>query len=175
MKLVKYLGLALITLIVLFFVIGFMLPSQWEAKAERSINAPANEIFALINTPKTWPTWSAWTQEKYPELQQSFSGPESGQGAKQRWHDGSMDGELTITNTQAPTKMNYDVAMNNGEFTMSCEINLAPKDAKTDTTWRCWGDVGTNPMGRIMMKMFKPMMEQDFADSLAGLERKLNP
>jgi len=82
-----------------------------------------------------------------------------------------LDGELTITDAKAPTHMRYDVAMNNGEFTMNCEINLTPVDGKTTTSWRCWGDVGSSPMGRIMMKMFRPMMEKDFADGLAGLER----
>ena len=151
---------------------GFMTPSEWRSEAEIEINAPISTVYEQVNTLKHWPTWTAWNPEVYPDLEISFSGPESGAGARYQWFDGAMHGELSIHDTLANETVYYTVTMDDGEFEMDCGFTFTD-GVNVGVQWACWGDAGANPVARLMMKFYEPMMRKDFEIGLQQLKAKL--
>ena len=165
--------LVLITALVAAILIGgFMTPAEWRSEATQEINAPINKVYDQVATLKNWPTWTAWTTESYPDMSMTFSGAESGEGARYQWFDGAMHGEVAIHAASANESINYTVVMDDGEFEMDCGFTFL--DGNTvQVQWACWGDAGSNPIARLMMKFYEPMMQKDFQIGLDQLKAKL--
>jgi uncharacterized protein YndB with AHSA1/START domain len=153
---------------------GFLTPSQWRSETSIEIQAPVSKVFEQLNTLKNWPTWTAWNSELYPELQIGFSGPESGEGARYQWFDGAMHGEVAIHQSIANESLRYSVTMDEGEFEMDCGFDLVD-GASVGVSWACWGESGNNPVARLMMKFYEPIMRKDFEIGLQQLKAKLEP
>lgn len=171
--LLKRAGIVFGSLIVLLLVIALLVDSKWTVKQSVRIQAPAEKIFPLIDTLRLWPTWTAWTQESYPDMTMEFSGPESGVGASESWNDGNMEGKIVITRSEPNRMMAYDLSMDNGTYTMRGEFTLAASSGETHVTWQVWGDSGSNLISRLMMLIYKPMMAAEFDQGLQKLKRKM--
>lgn len=167
--------LILVTALIAAVIIGgFLTPSQWRSEASTEIQAPVSSVFEQVNTLKNWPTWTAWNPETYPDLSISFSGPESGEGARYQWFDGAMHGEVAIHQVVGMESLRYTVTMDDGEFEMECGFDFVD-GAAVVVNWACWGDSGKNPVARLMMKFYEPLMRQDFELGLQQLKAKLEP
>lgn len=151
---------------------GFLTPSEWRSESSIEIEAPITDVYEQVNTLKHWPSWTAWNPEVYPDLQITFSGAESGPGARYQWFDGAMHGELAIHQAAANESITYTVTMDDGEFEMDCGFTFAD-GAAVSVQWACWGESGNNPVARLMMKFYEPMMRKDFERGLQQLKAKL--
>lgn len=151
---------------------GFMTPSAWRSEANIQIQAPLSTVYQQVNTLNQWPSWTAWNPEVYPDLSISFSGPESGVGARYQWFDGAMHGEVAIHAASINESINYTVTMDDGEFEMDCGFTFSD-GSPVSVQWACWGDSGSNPVARLMMKFYEPMMQKDFDIGLQQLKAKL--
>lgn len=166
-------SLILVTALIAAILIGgFMTPSEWRSEAKTQVSAPMNEVFEQVNTLSNWPSWTAWNPETHPELSISFSGEAAGRGARYQWFDGAMHGELVITESVPNQSIRYTVVMDDGEFEMDCGFEFTDGD-RVAVTWSCGGDSGSNPVARLMMKMYEPMMRKDFELGLQQLKVKL--
>lgn len=165
------LSLLIVTIIVaLIFIAGMATPARWEVSSVRAMNASPNQIATTVSTPTTWPEWTPWTEEKYPDMTRDFGGPSSGPGASMSWHDGSMAGTITMTESNSPLVVRYNLDLDSGRFLMECGFDIAPQGAGSQVTWFCRGDSGSNPIQRLMMKLlFAPMMRGDFDTGLENL------
>ena len=47
-----------------------------------TIDAPAEEIHAVVNRFREWPSWTAWNTERFPDLKMTYDGPAEGVGAR---------------------------------------------------------------------------------------------
>lgn len=148
---------------------GFMTSSEWRSEASNSIQAPVTQVFEQVDTPRNWPNWTPWNSETYPELSISYSGAESGVGARYQWFDGAMNGELYITQSVPNQTVQYTVVMDDGEFEMDCGFDFVDGQ-QVEVTWGCSGDSGANPVQRLMMKLYEPMMRRDFELGLQQLK-----
>src|SRR5688572_7103962 len=128
MKILKWIGVVVGILIALFVVVGLCLPSRYHVERSVVIDAPAEAIYPTISTPKTWPEWTAWTVEKYPDMKIAFSGPDSGKGAKYEWDAEAAGGhgELTLTYSDPAHGVKFDLNMNQGQFVATGGIGLEP-------------------------------------------------
>lgn len=166
-------SLIFVSLVVAGIVVaGMLTPASWEVSAVRAMNTAPRQVATTVATPKTWPTWTAWTSEKYPEMTREFAGPDTGTGASMSWHDGSMGGKITMTESPSPLAISYSLDMDNGRFLMDCGFDIAPQGAGSQVTWFCRGHSGSNPVQRLMMKLlFIPMMRADFNTGLEQLSK----
>ncbi len=103
----------LILILIAMAVIGLLAyvagkPEDFEIRRSIDINAPAEKIFAMINDLRMSQTWSAW-EKVDPGMQRSFSGPESGIGAKYAWSGNREIGEggMEIAESLPDTKVRY--------------------------------------------------------------------
>jgi uncharacterized protein YndB with AHSA1/START domain len=124
------LNLILIVLIVLVTIVLILAATKPDTfRIERSINikAPPEKIFPLIADFHQMNTWSAW-EKVDPAMKRSFTGAESGKGAKYAW-DGNKDigqGSMEILEATPSSRVLFKLdfykpfeAHNMAEFTLT--------------------------------------------------------
>ena len=109
-----------------------------ESHLERSItiNAPIEKVFKSVNTFKNIKEWSPWARMD-PNIIITYSGPESGLGAKYDWESedenigiGSQEILESRENEYVKTQMIFAIE---GDF--FAEFILKPVDDGTEVAW----------------------------------------
>ena len=109
MKFLKGLLIVLGVLVAAVIGVGFVLPSTAQLERSIEINSPLATVFVVRNIFKRFNDWSPW--KKYdPKAVNTFSGPESGIGAKRAWTsaetgDGSQETMVSPADRQNGIKM----------------------------------------------------------------------
>ena len=143
-------------------------------RAERRRQRAPEQVHPAVNRLKEWPTWTAWTVERFPDMQVSFSGPEEGVGAKYEWDGKSTgQGELELKTSDPAQGVTYDLAFDHGKMPSTGGLRFAPEGAGTKVTWYADGDLGWSPIGRCFGVMMDSMMGPDFEAGLAKLKKKV--
>ncbi len=156
---------------------GLLIEPRWTVERSAAVKATPEAVLAYVGELRHWNEWTVWTKEKYPDMTVEHPGPTSGVGAVQKWHDGSMEGEIEITEFRPDSHLEYALDMDRGRWQMNCRIAAV---AVTDTepgsvvTWSCAGDSGGNPVNRIMQKIFEPLIGEDFQNGLDRLARRFS-
>jgi hypothetical protein len=172
-KFLKALLMAPIALAALVFLVGYLLPSQWQVSRSIIINRPAQAIYPLVADFKHgWPQWSDFDYED-PDIQYNYSGPDLGAGASRSWISTKMgNGSQTITTADTATGVHFELKMENTKFGLNGNINFEPVDTGTKVTWTDSGNTGNNIFFRYMASMMDKMMGNTFERSLAKLKEK---
>jgi Polyketide cyclase / dehydrase and lipid transport len=174
MKILKTCALILLLLPVLLLFVSLFLPSRYRVVRSVSMNASANAVFNQINLLKSWPEWTAWTQTRYPDMQITFSGPDSGAGAAYNWVGKSTgQGTLMITRSEPAKGIGYELSFENGKFKSQGAIAIETLGDHLNVTWSNGGDLGANPIARYFGLMMDRRMGPDFELGLANLKRKV--
>lgn len=147
----------------LFLLVGYLLPSDWEADASRVIPAPVGEILPYLDSPEGWQRWTPW-----PENGVERSGPDHGEGARLSWDDPDIGaGSFTLGPT-SPNRVEYAVDVEDGAMLSQGVITLTPAHGGVRVDWHEQGDFGWNPlMGYWALSMSRVQS----AELAKGLER----
>lgn len=158
--------------IVLVLVGGaYLLPET--ATVTRSIEtaAPPAKVYAIVSSFKRGSEWSPWAA-KDPKMQQTFSGPEQGIGAKFAWKSevaevGSGTQEIVVAE---PDKRVETALEMDGMGRMKSAFVLEPAGTGTKITWSVVSAPTSNPIGRWMGLMMDSFVGPDFETGLANLK-----
>jgi hypothetical protein len=173
MKYLKWAGGIVLGLGVVFVVVGLLLPRRYHVERSITITAPPQRIFSFVNRLRDWPQWTAWTVERFPDMQVKFSGPEEGVGAHYEWDGESTGhGELKLTSSDPATGVAYDMAFDHGAMPCTGGIRFAAEGTGTKVTWFTDGDLGMNPINRYFGLMLDGMMGPDFQKGLENLKAR---
>ncbi len=173
MKILKWLGIGLGVLVLLFFVVGFCLPRKFHVERGLFINAPPKSVYAVISKLREWPTWTAWTKERYPDMKIEFSGAEEGVGARQTW-EGKSSGRGSIEIVKASPEEGIAYAFSFDGNPSTGGIGFFPGvDDGTLVTWYADGDLGMNPIARYFGLQMDRFMGPDFEQGLRNLKKKV--
>jgi uncharacterized protein YndB with AHSA1/START domain len=169
LKVLKY----LIGFIVLFLIAGFLLPSTYSAQRSTTINAPAEKIYPLIANNREWKRWTVWNQRD-PNMQITYSGPEQGAGAKWAWKSKSEgNGGMEFTAVEPNKRVAYSLQME-GMTPAPGDLTLTPASTGangTKVTWLMNGDAGMNPLYRWFGFFMDRLVGPDFEAGLANLKK----
>lgn len=166
LKIVKY----LIGLMVLLLAIGFLMPATYSAQRSIVINAPADKVFPLLTNVKEWKRWTVWNQRD-PNMQLIYSGPDSGVGAKLAWKSKSEgNGAMEFTAAEANKRLAYSLQME-GMTPAPGDITLTPAGNGTKVIWTMNGDAGMNPLFRWVGFFMDKLVGPDFEAGLANLKK----
>jgi hypothetical protein len=171
MKFLKRALLGLVLLVVLLLGVGLLLPARFHVERSIQINAPAASIYALIATPRQWPSWAVWNQRD-PDMQLTFSGPDSGAGAAWSWVSKTEgNGEMTFTAATADQQVLYRLSF--PEFGMSSdgELSLKPSEGSVQVRWTNSGEMNFNPINRWFGLFMDKLVGPDFEAGLARLKQ----
>ncbi len=166
LKVMKY----LIGILVLLLLVGFLLPSNYSAQRSVTVNAPAEKIFPFIANTKEWKRWTVWNQRD-PKMQITYSGPESGTGAKWSWKSKSEgNGSMEFTAIEPSKRLAYSLQMQDMTPSLG-DITLAPSGNGTKVTWVMNGDAGMNPLFRWFGFFIDKLVGPDFEAGLVNLKK----
>ncbi len=162
-------------IIVLALLVSLVLPSKVHVERSIVINAPAAKIFNEVNSLQKWAAWDPW-QKKDPNVQNNYTGPESGVGNTNTWksdHKEVGSGSQTITesvpNEAIKAKMLFGEAGEEyGEGTGF--FNFAPEGENTKVVWGMDMDLGMNPMAHYFGLMMDGTIGKDFEQGLNNLK-----
>ncbi|MBT2552126.1 SRPBCC family protein [Arthrobacter sp. ISL-5] len=145
--------------------------STYSVTRSALIPAPAKDVFPLVNNFREWTKWSPW-EAVDPALNRTYSGPESGVGAKYAWNGNRKAGagNMEIVGSQEPENVSIRLeftkpfpAINPTTFT------FVPEGTGTRVTWTMTGEhKGIGKVFGLFMNMDK-MVGGDFEKGLASL------
>jgi uncharacterized protein YndB with AHSA1/START domain len=130
-----------VALIAALLILAASRPDTFNIQRSRTIQAPPEKIFALINDFHHWSQWAPQDRED-PTMRRTFTGAESGIGAISDWNSSGRAGagRMEITESTPPQKVLVKVdfvkpfeAHNVNEFL------LEPAGTSTKVTWSMHG------------------------------------
>ena len=168
----KKIFIALIVILLILVVVGFLLPSKVHVERTTTVNAPAATLYALTNGFRGFNRWSPW-HERDPNAQYSFEGPETGVGAKMSWTSDVPEvgnGSQEIVSSQ-PNKR-VDAHLDFGDQgTAESFFTYETQGDQTKVTWGFDTDLGSNLIARYMGLMFDKWIGPDYEKGLNNLKQ----
>ena len=150
-------------------VIGFFLPSTWEASADRLLDAEADSLLTYLDSPEGWRLWTTWPDSTMR------TGPERGEGATMAWATRELGAGTFRIDAAAPDRVTYSVEVGGvgGSLTTSGTIRLTPEAGGTRLSWSESGDLGPNPLMGWWGLTMERSQSRELGKSLDQLESVL--
>ncbi len=167
----KKILIGLVALIVVFVVVGFLLPRQFKVEREVTITAPQIPVYQMVSAPTNWPKWAVWNKRD-PNMKLTFSGTGAGAGAKWSWESKTEgNGAMEFTEADSPRRIVYRLSFPDMGMESKGELKLtAINDSVTKVTWNNEGDFGANPAMRYLGLFMDKLVGPDFEAGLASLK-----
>jgi len=167
----KKLILVAVALAAVLALIGLVLPSRVVVTRTASIDAPREDVFAIVNGFVRFNQWSPWF-ELDPNATYVVEGPAAGVGAVLRWQgdpDAVGSGTLRIVESRAPELVTMEVSI--GPVSgRRVQLALAEEGRGTRVTWSLDTEMGANPFARYAGLLFDWFIGRDFDKGLARLK-----
>ncbi|MDG0815175.1 SRPBCC family protein [Bdellovibrio svalbardensis] len=174
MKVIKFILGSALGAILILVAIGFFLPSNWRVERSIIIKAPPEKIYPYIANIKTgWPQWNSFDKED-SNIQFTYTGPEGGEGASRSWTSEKVgSGVQRITKANIHSGIDFEVSTEGAGFVVYGSINMEPHPEGTKVTWRDTGNMGANPIYKIMGYLMDSMLGKNLQKSLEQLKGKV--
>jgi hypothetical protein len=139
--------IAIAAAIVILAIIGLLayaatLSNSFQVQRSLRINAPADKIFPLINNMRGMNRWNPFA-EADPNIKITYTGPDSGKGARYEWTGNSKvgQGSIEITDAAAPSQVTLKLDMWKPlEGHNTVVFTLVPGGNGTDVSWAMSGE-----------------------------------
>ena len=165
----------LVALLALIAVVGMSLPGQIDFTIEATVEAPAEAVYAALVDLKAYRRWEPFGRND-PSFQVEFEEPTRGVGAAFRFSSSrSAYGRLEIVEVSPPVEVRYETRFEGDvENPVRTTLSLEPISAEaTRVTWEFRGSATANPLGRILMRIWKPTVVRIHEEGLASLDALL--
>ncbi|WP_418320233.1 SRPBCC family protein [Piscinibacter sakaiensis] len=170
MRFLKVLLIVVALLAALVWGGGMLLSPKFTVIRSVEIQAPPEQVYALVADPKAWQQWSAWNRRD-PEMQMSFSGEPVGAGAGWAWRSKSQgNGRMAFIAADPNRKLDYDLQFEDFEATSKGSFIFEPIDGGTRVSWTLNGDMGDKPPMRWFALGADYMIGPDFEAGLRNLK-----
>jgi effector-binding domain-containing protein len=162
------LGLAM--LVVLFFAIGFVLPDRAHLERSVKVQAPACDVFALVNGFRQFDRWSPWA-DKDPQMKVALSGPPLGVGAHYEWSGNQAvgSGSQEIVASTPCSEVKTRLMFGGFDKASLASFELEPDGAVTRVTWTLDVPLGANPIAHYFGLLIKSKAGPDYESGLNRL------
>lgn len=172
MTVLKKIFFAMVAIVLILVVIGFVLPRNRHIERSVVVEAPASVVFAKVNGFKYFNDWSPFLAE-LPNAEYNFEGPDFGIGSKISWTMTEPKAETGSQTVVASTPYErVDVELDLGPQGMAqAAYLLEPVDGGTRVTWGFDTDFGWNLIGRYWGILLDRQLGPIYAQGLANLKR----
>lgn len=154
-------------LLLIFLLVGFLLPGTWEAEADIILPESPVSIFPLLDSPEAWEEWFPM-----PEAGVEHFGNPRGAGAGIRWDDPQYGkGEMRITLSSPDSLIGYEVEIEGGSLVVRGELALSPVPGGTRVFWKEEGDFGRSPLMGYAARGMAGSQGEALKESLEALRR----
>jgi uncharacterized protein YndB with AHSA1/START domain len=153
-------------LLVLFLLVGYLLPGTWAAERSIEIGAPPEGVFPLLDAPDAWRRWTQW-----PDTGIVAEGPARGPGSRLAWNDRELgEGSFEIVEAESPARLSYTVAVQGGSMRTTGTMRLEPIAGGVLVHWREEGDFGWNPLMGYWARAMERAQGTEMEKSLSRLK-----
>ncbi len=153
-------------LLVLFLLVGYLMPGTWAAERSIEIAAPPERVFPLLDTPDAWRQWTQW-----PDSGIVAEGPDRGPGARLAWNDRELgEGSFEIIAAESPTRVTYEVAVQGGSMRTTGTMRLELIAGGVRLHWLEEGDFGWNPLMGYWARAMERAQGTELEKSLSRLK-----
>jgi uncharacterized protein YndB with AHSA1/START domain len=165
--------IGLLVLLAVAAVVGLTMPTTWRVERTAVIAAPAAVVFPLIDDLERWPEWTSWNTSADPSMTRTFKGGKTaGAGAEMAWDGDEVgEGSLTIAESVPGRRVRYELELEQDGFVSHGQIALEPARDGVIVTWSTEGELGLNPLVRLMGPWIERAVGTDFEVGLTGLKR----
>ena len=137
-----------------------------------TIDAPPAEIFKLVADFRRWTEWSPW-EGLDPQLQRTYSGPESGAGASYGWSGNRKagQGQMTILEVVEPSSIAVDLRFDKPfKARNDMSFDIQEQGSVSAVHWKMSGKktLTTKVMG--LFKSMDALVGPDFEKGLGQLK-----
>jgi uncharacterized protein YndB with AHSA1/START domain len=149
-----------------------MAGSTYTVERSAVIDAPPSSIYDQIADFHNWPNWSPW-EDLDPELQRTYSGPESGTGAVYRWSGNRKagQGQMVITEAVAPSRVQIDLTFEKPfKARNDTVLSIIPEGSKARVTWSMTGKKTFVTKAMSIFTSMEKFLGPDFEKGLARLK-----
>ncbi|MGE5260382.1 MAG: SRPBCC family protein [Actinomycetota bacterium] len=168
MRPIMRLVVGLAALVVILAAVAVGLPAHVTVARSVVTNAPESAVYPYLTNLHHFKEWSPWAARD-PQLQLTYSGPDSGKGARVDWvSDVRSIGTGSMEITNADPNKTIELAVNfNGLDGMS-GFDISPSGSGSKVTWTFGYDSGSSPL-----KRWKALALDGFvgAEYRAGLDK----
>jgi effector-binding domain-containing protein len=179
MRFLKGLLVFLLVLFVALIGVAFLLPASTHVERSITIQRPASQVFAVLNSYRRFNDWSPWVA-KDPHAVYTISGPPAGVGAKQAWHGDPKtvgSGSLQIVESKADelvtTSLDFgDMGRATAKFVLSAadKATTVVWTLDTNAPLALDGQIVWNAIGRYMGMFMERMVGPDYEAGLTRLK-----
>jgi effector-binding domain-containing protein len=172
MKVLKRIFFVLVALVLVFVIVGFLLPRQRHVERSISIDAPPCVVFSQVNGFRNFSAWSPF-EAVMPDAEYAYEGPDFGVGSKMSWSLTEPRPETGSQTVVASTPYErVDVELELGpQGTAQATYLLLPENEGTKLTWAFDTDFGLNLLGRYWGLLLDRQLGPLYAQGLANLKR----
>lgn len=160
---------AAVVLVLLFLLVGMLLPHAYQTSAEVVIDAPPEKVFPYLNRLDRWPEWSQWATNKDSMFTVEYGPQVEGLGAVQTWKEPRGSGKLWITGSKPERSVDYVVEF--GDFPrMNSRFELQAEDSRTRLKWSSEGRLPSGPFYGWLRMAFVNGMKSQYQQALVKLD-----
>ncbi len=158
--------LALVFCVLLIFaVIGSLLPHGYSLEASREIAASPSKVYQQLESLPKWKAWSQWNPDNVKSLTIEYGSD----GKSQRWSDVRGEGKLWFTDETEDQRIDYRMRFANFPE-MASSIVLEPKGDGTLVKWSSEGVLPSGPFYGFFRHIFVDGMTTQYEQSLDKLK-----
>jgi len=164
---------ALGILILVFVVVGALLPRDYKVSRSVVVKAEPAKIHAFVGELKRWDEWAPW-KEADPTIVTTLGPSTSGVGASQSWTGTDGAGRLTFTKCDPATGISCDMVFLHGDREMPSKtwIRYEPVAGGTQVEWGIDGVMDMPVVGGYFAQMSDMMMGSMFEKGLDKLKMR---
>lgn len=161
----------LVLLAALVFAIGLVLPDKVHVERSASIQAPASQVFALLDGFRQFDKWSPWA-ERDAQMKKIISGPLFGIGSRYDWAGSEAvgKGSQVVVDSRPYQSVTTRVLFEGAPQPAIAEFALKGGAQGTQVTWSMDVPLGGSPIAHYFGPMVKKQIEPDFERGLAKLK-----
>ncbi|MBM2813818.1 MAG: polyketide cyclase [Ignavibacteria bacterium] len=170
MRVLKYILLALLSLVVLFFLISLILPTKYQVSRSITIQAPIDSIYDNIIDLNRWDRWVRWTHEVDNTLKKTYELNANGEKVAFRWASEKFGtGKIHITKSVHNNLIEYNLLVNYERFSTKGKFTFVAAKEGIEVTWFNFGELH-DPISRYIGLFMDSMLGPDFEYGLKKLQ-----
>lgn len=171
MKILKWVGIVVLVLAVVFCVGGLLLPDHTHVERTAVVEASPEQVYTLVSNTRMTKNWSPWF-ELDSNMKTTYTGPESGVGSAYSWTSDVWNvGNGSYKITEATPNSSVSSDMNFGEgMDAKARFIIVPKGKVSKVTWTFDSDSEGNLLSRWMGALFmNSMLGSDYEKGLSNM------
>lgn len=174
MKILKIIGIVLLSIVVIFFILGFIMPKTITLERRVSINEPIEKVFPEIQYLDNFKNWSPW-QDYDPDMKVQISEKDGMVGGIYSW-TGNKDvgtGYMEIEDIEPNERIEWNLVFTDPwESSSSVYFDFNPNGDETEVVWGY--EEQTKFPANVFMGLMgvKKMLAKDFDKGLVRLKER---